>query len=113
MDDPTVFWREKALALLRIIAGHFAPPSTELDDLKDVLEVLRTSPDLKAKVAHILDMRWSGRNVEFDDFLFAMERAQRYEGSTHRQMIHLLSRRRIERDSVKTTARALVQSLGA
>lgn len=110
--DPHAHWRDKALALLQAIAAHFSPPSTRLDELDDVLAVLAASPTLRADVARILDMRWSAGNAQFDEFLTAMEREQRYEGAIWREFLHLTtSGRRPSRDGIKAAARALVHAL--
>ena len=111
MLDPHIHMHDKALALLRAITAHFAPPATRLDELDDVLSVLRASPPLKADVARILAMRWTANNADFDDFLAAMERAQRYDGAIWRDFLYLTSGRRLSRDGVKAAARALLQSL--
>lgn len=111
MLDPEDYWRDKAITLLGAIAGHFAPASTSHADLENVMEMLRASPSLRDEVTRILDMRWSGNNAAFDDFLYAMERAQRYDGATYRWLLHLMSGRRLERNNVKATARTLLRSL--
>lgn len=111
MSDPHTFWREKAMMLLRAITAHYAPPATELSDLQDVLGVLRASPELRAQVARILDLRWAGRNAEFDEFVYALERAQRFDGAAYREFLYVTSGRRIQRDSIKATAREILQTL--
>ena len=111
MYDPHDHWRDKAVRLLTAVASHYVPETTPLEELDDVLGLLAASPALRAEVGRVLEVKWNGRSPVFDEFLFAMERAQRYDGAFYRELMQLISRRRLDRDGIKTKAFELLCEL--